>query len=56
MGGWLLDFIFNYIILSGRAELLATRMGEDARLEEIRRGRKTSCMKGEASPIHGTLG
>ena len=56
MGGRLLDLIVHYIILSSRTERLATRMGRDARLEEIRRGGMLRCMMGQTSPIHGTLG
>ena len=56
MGGWLLDFIFHYIILSARAERLAVRVGRDARFEGGCRGGKLRCMMGEKYPIHGTLG
>lgn len=56
MGGWLLDFIFHYIILSARAERLAVVVGRYARLLEIQRGGMLRCVMGQTSSIHGSLG
>ena len=56
MGGWLLDFIFHYIMLSAEVERLTVRVGRDTRLLEIRRVGMPRCVMGKTSPIHGSLG